>query len=158
MLKRTLFVTLGLIFLFVLWRIGLWAALWSPVAVSLSHPSDSPVVQLWILVALPLAAWTVCGWIVTRVDIGRAHRDLAPLFAGVVLLLHLVLTIPGLTVFLAEVHGNPVGPGGAAMSTAAADIIVATAVNIAVSVFGILLGGRLRWTSGAGMTALASRR
>ena len=58
---------------------GAWAALWSPVAVSLFFPSDSTVFQLWIQVALPLVAWTVCGWIVTRVDIGRAHRDLAPL-------------------------------------------------------------------------------
>ena len=43
---------------------------------------DSIVFQLWTQVALPLVAWIVCGWIVTRVDRGRTHRDLAPLFAG----------------------------------------------------------------------------
>jgi len=52
-----------------------WAALWIPVAISLLSPSDSVVFQLWIQVALPLVAWTICGWIVTRVDIGRTHRD-----------------------------------------------------------------------------------
>ena len=123
---------------------GAWVALWSPVAVSLFFPSDSTVFQLWIQVALPLVAWTVCGWIVTRVDIGRAHRDLAPLFAGFILLLNLVLVIPGLTGFLDVVHRSPVGPSGAPFSIRAVDLIVPTAGNIAISVFGILLGGSVR--------------
>jgi hypothetical protein len=119
-----------------------WAALWIPVAVSLLGPSDSTVFQLWIQVALPLVAWTVCGWIVTRVDSGRAHRDLAPLFAGFILLLNLVLVIPGLTGFLAEVRRN--GPSGGPFSINAVDLIALTAANAAISVFGILLGGSLR--------------
>jgi hypothetical protein len=122
---------------------GLWAALWSPVAVSLVVPSDSTVSQLWSQVALPFMAWTACGWIVTRVDLGRAHRDLAPLFAGFILLLHLVLTIPGLTGFVAEVRRNPVGAGGA-FSIEAVDLIAPTVANAAISVFGILLGGSMR--------------
>jgi hypothetical protein len=123
---------------------GVWAALWSPVAGSLFVPSDSTVLRLWTQMALPLAAWTVCGWIVTRVDLGRAHRDLAPLFAGFILLLHLVLTLPGLTWFLAEVRRNPAGPGGGALSIEAADLIAPTVANAAIAVFGILLGGSVR--------------
>lgn len=135
-----------------------WAALWIPVAIPLLSPSDSPVFQLWIQVALPLVAWTICGWIVTRVDIGRAHRDLAPLFAGFILLLNLVFVIPGLTGFLAEVRGQPFGPNGAPFSIEAVDLIAPTAANAAIAVIGILLGGSLRRTPGADMTALASRR
>jgi hypothetical protein len=123
---------------------GLWAALWSPVAVSLFNPSDSTVSQLWSQMALPFLAWTACGWIVTRVDFGRARRDLAPLFAGFILLVHLVLTIPGLTGFVAAVRGNPVGPSGSAFSIEALDLIAPTVANAAISVFGILLGGSMR--------------
>jgi hypothetical protein len=123
---------------------GVWAALWSPVALSLFAPSGSTVFQPWIHVALPLVGWTVCGWIVTRVELGRAHRDLAPLFAGFILVLHLVLTIPGLTGFLAEARGNPAGLGGGASSIDAVDLIAPTVANAAMSVFGILLGGSVR--------------
>jgi hypothetical protein len=138
---------------------GVWAATWNPVAISLFFPSDSTVFRLWIQIALPLAAWTVCGWIVTRVDIGRAHRDLAPLFAGFILLLNLVFVIPGLTGFLAAVRGEPFGPNGAPFSIGAADLIAPTAANAAISVFGILLGGSLRRTRRvADMTTLAARR
>jgi hypothetical protein len=125
-------------------HMGVWAALWSPVALSLFVPSDATVFQLWIQVVLPLVAWTVCGWIVTRVDFGRPHRDLAPLFAGFILLLHLVLTVPGLTWFLAEVRRNPVGPSGGALSIEAGDLVAPTVANGAISVFGILLGGSVR--------------
>jgi hypothetical protein len=136
-----------------------WAALWIPVAISLLSPGDSTVFQLWIQVVLPLAGWTVCGWIVTRVDIGRTHRDLAPLFAGFILLLNLVFVIPGLTSFLDDVRGQPFGPNGAPFSIETVDLIAATAVNAAISVFGILLGGSLRRTRrGADMTAVASHR
>jgi hypothetical protein len=135
-----------------------WAALWIPVLFSVSSPGDSLVFQLWIQVALPLAAWTVCGWIVTRVDIGRTHRDLAPLFAGFILLLNLLFAVPGLTGFLAEFRGRPFGPNGAVLSINAAGLIALTVANIAVSVFGILLGGSLRRTNRVGMTALPSRR
>jgi integrase len=38
------------------------------------------------------------------VDIGRTHRDLAPLFAGFVLLLNLLLGVPGLAAFLIEIN------------------------------------------------------
>lgn len=130
-----------------------WAALWIPVLFSVS-PSDSLVFQLWIQIALPLAAWTVCGWIVTRVDIGRTHRDLAPLFAGFILLLNLLFVIPGLTGFLAEFRGRPFGPGGAVLSISALDLIALTVANIAISVFGILLGGRLRRANSADRTVL----
>jgi len=133
-----------------------WAALWMPVTLSLSSQSDSMVFHLWIQVVVPLMAWTVCGWIVTRADIGRAHRDLAPLFAGFILLLHLVFVIPGLTGFLAEIRRAPSGPGGAAFSITIVDLIALAVANAAISVFGILLGGHLR-TKGAGMTALPSR-
>jgi hypothetical protein len=138
--------------------IGVWAALWSPVAGPLISPSDSPALQLWTQFVLPFLAWTVCGWIVTRVNIGYARRDLAPLFAGVILAVHLVLTIPGLTGFLAEVRRNPAGPNGVPFSIDAADLIAPTVANIAISVFGILLGGSLRRTRGADMTPLVSSR
>lgn len=133
-----------------------WAALWSPVAVSLVFPSDSTVSQLWIQGALPLIGWTVCGWIVARVDVSRAHRDLAPLFAGFILLLNLVFVIPGLTGFLAEVRRSD--PSGGPFSITAVDLIAPTVANTAISVFGILLGGSLRRTSGADMTAVAQGR
>ena len=126
-----------------------WAALWIPVAISLLSPSDSIGFQLWIQVALPLVAWTVCGWLVTRVDIGRTHRDLAPLFAGFILLLTVVFGLPGLTGFLADVRGKPFGPNGAPFSIEAVDVIAATVANAAISVFGILLGGSLGRTRGA---------
>ena len=123
---------------------GVWSALWSPVALSLFVPSDATVFRLWIQVALPLVAWIICGWIVTRVDIGRTHRDLAPLFAGLILLLNLVFVIPGLTGFLAAVRREPFGPSSAPFSIEAVDLIVPTAANAAISVCGILVGGSLR--------------
>ena len=135
-----------------------WAALWIPVAVSLLGPSDSTVFQLWVQVVLPLAARTVCGWIVTRVDVGRAHRDLAPLFAGFILLLNLVFVVPGLNGFLADVRGQPFGPNGTPLSINTAGLIALTAANTAISVFGILLGGRLRRTRDADMRTVASPR
>jgi hypothetical protein len=116
------------------------------------------IFQLWIQVVLPLAAWTACGWIVTRVDLGRAHRDLAPLFAGFVLLVNLLFVIPGLNSFLAEFRGARFGANGAPLSIDATGLIALTAVNTAIAVFGILLGGSLRRTNRVGMTALASRR
>ena len=131
-----------------------WAALWIPVAMSLLDQSDSTVFQLWIQVALPLVAWTVCGWIVTRVDRGRAHRDLAPLFAGFILLLNLVFVIPGLNGFLAEVRGQPFGPNGAPFSISTAALIALTAANTAISVLGILLGGSLSWPRSAAMRTM----
>lgn len=135
-----------------------WAALWIPVAISLLSPSDSTLFQLWIQVALPLVAWIVCGWIVTRVDIGRTHRDLAPLFAGFILLLNLVFVIPGLNGFLGDVRGQPFGPNGTPFSISTAALVALTAANTAISVFGILLGGSLRPTKSADMALLASRR
>ncbi len=135
-----------------------WAALWIPVAIPLLLQSDSLVFQLWIQVALPLAGWTICGWIVTRVDFGRAHRDLAPLFAGFVLLLNLLFVIPGLTGFLAEVRRTPFGPNGTLLAISTVDLIALTAVNAVISVFGILLGGSLRRTSSAGMTPAPTSR
>ena len=135
-----------------------WAALWIPVAISLLSPSDSLVFQLWIQVALPLVGWTVCGWVVTRVDIGRTHRDLAPLFAAFILLLNLVFVIPGLTGFLDDVRGQPFGLNGAPFSVETVDLIARTAANAAIAVFGILLGGSLRRTRrNADVTAVASR-
>src|SRR5262249_33734536 len=98
------------------------------------------------LVVVPRVAWTVCGWIVTRVDIGRAHRDLAPLFAGFILLLNLVFVIPGLTGFLAEIRRAPFGPGGGAFSVTLVYLIALAVAIAAISVFGILLGGSLRRT------------
>ena len=135
---------------------GVWAAAWSPVAFSLFFPSTSTAFQLWTQIALPLVGWTACGWIVTRVDIGRTHRDLAPLFAGFILLLNLVFAIPGVTRFLAAVRSEPFGSSGALSSVEAVDLIAPTAANAAVAVFGILLGGSLRRTrsGGAAMTAL----
>ena len=136
-----------------------WAALWIPVAISLLSPGNSMIFQLWIQVALPLAGWAVCGWIVTRVDIGRTHRDLAPLFAGFILLLNLVFVIPGLAGFLDDVRGEPFGPNGAPFSVETVDLIAATAANTAIAVVGILLGGSLRRSRrGADMTAVAPRR
>ena len=135
-----------------------WAALWIPVAISLLSQSDSTVFQLWIQVALPLVGWAVCGWIVTRVDVGRTHRDLAPLFAGFILLLNLVFVIPGVNGFLADVRGQPFGPNGAPFSISIAALIALTAANTAISVFGILLGGSLRRTKGANVALPASRR
>jgi hypothetical protein len=116
------------------------------------------IFQLWIQVVLPLAAWTACGWIVTRVDLGRAHRDLAPLFAGFVLLLNLLFVIPGLTSFLAEFRGTRFGPNGVPLSIDAARLIALTAANTAISVFGILLGGSVRRTDSADMRTVASPR
>ena len=126
-----------------------WAALWIPVLFSVASAGDSLVFPLWVLVVLPFMAWTICGWIVTRVDIGRTHRELALLFAGAVLLLNLLFVIPGLTGFLAEFRGRPFGPTGAPLSISTAGLIVLTAVNTAVSIFGILLGGSVRRTSEA---------
>jgi hypothetical protein len=134
-----------------------WAALWIPVLFSVSSPGDSWVLQLWIQVALPLSAWAVCGWIVTRVDTGRAHRDLAPLFAGFILLLNLLFVIPGLTGFLAEFRGRPFGPNGAVLSIHAASLIALTVANMAISVFGILLGGSVRRADSADRSVLVPR-
>jgi len=135
-----------------------WAALWIPVVFSVLSPSDSIIFQLWTQIALPLVAWTVCGWIVTRVDIGRAHRDLAPLFAGFIILLHLVFVVPGVAGFLAEVRRAPFNQNGVPFSIDAVDLIAPTVANAVISVFGILLGGTVRRSKGADMTALASRR
>ena len=137
--------------------IGAWAVLSNPVTVSPFLQSDSIVFRLWIQFALPFIAWTVCGWIVTRVDGGRAHRDLAPLFAGFVLLLNLVVGIPGLAAFLIEINSNRFGPD-VAFSTTAIDFIALTAVNATVAVFGILLGGNLRRTESADIRTPASNR
>jgi len=134
-----------------------WAALWIPVVFSVASPSDSLIFQLWIQVALPLGGWTVCGWIVTRADIGRVHRDLAPLFAAFILLLNLLFVIPGLTGFLAEFRGRPFGPSGALLSIDAARLIALTVANIAISLFGILLGGSLRRADSADRRVLAPR-
>ena len=123
---------------------GVWAATWSPVVTPLFVPSDSTIFRVWIQVVLPLVAWTVCGWIVTRVDLGRPHRDLAPLFAGFILLLNLVFVIPGLAGFVAEVRSHPLGPSGAPISVEATDLIAPTAANAVIAVFGILLGGSVR--------------
>jgi hypothetical protein len=146
------------LFLYLAHPLGAWAALWMPVAATLSLPGDSAVFQLWIQFALPLVAWAACGWIVTRVDRGRTRRDLAPLFAGFILLLHLVFVIPGLTGFLADVRRGPVGPGGTAFPVSSVELIALTGANTVMSVFGILLGGSLRRTRGADTTALTSRR
>ena len=135
-----------------------WAALWIPVAFSLLSQSDATIFQLWVQVALPLAGWAICGWIVTRVDIGRTHRDLAPLFAGFVLLLNLVFVVPGLNGFLAEVRGQPFGPDGVPFSVGAVELTALTVANAAISVVGILLGGSLRRTKGADLTAVVSDR
>ena len=137
---------------------GVWTATWSPVAFSLLFPSDSTAFQLWVQVALPLLAWIVCGWIVARVDVGRAHRDLAPLFAGFILLLNVVFVVPGVTSFVAEARRNPSGPNGARLSVNATDLIAPTAVNAAIAVFGILLGGHVRRNRDANLTALVSHR
>ena len=126
--------------------IGAWAALSSPVATSLILPNNSMVFRIWIQFALPLIAWTVCGWVVTRVDIGRTHRDLAPLFAGFVLLLNLVAGIPGLIWFLAKFSRFNYVINGVPFSTLAPDLIALTVAHAAVAVFGILLGGSLRRT------------
>ena len=124
--------------------IGAWAALSSPVATSLILPNDSTVFRIWIQFALPLIAWTVCGWVVTRVDIGRTHRDLAPLFAGFVLLLNLVAGLPGLIWFLNKMSRSTYVMNGVPFSTIAPDLIALTVAHAAVAVFGILLGGSLR--------------
>jgi hypothetical protein len=135
--------------------IAAWAVLSNPVTVSPFLPSDSTVFRIWIQFALPFIVWTVCGWLVTRVDIGRAHRDLAPLFAGFVLLLNLVLGVPGLVAFLIEISRNRFGPN-APFSANSSDFIVLTAANATVAVFGILLGGSLRRTERAEITTPAS--
>lgn len=124
-----------------------WAALWIPVAFSLMSPNDSTVFQIWTRVALPLMAWTICGWIVTRVDGGRRHRDLALLFAGFILLLNLVFVIPGLSGFLADMRHA--GPNGGPFPINTLDLIALTAANTVISVCGILLGGSLRRTRSA---------
>ena len=123
-----------------------WAALWMPVAVSLSLPRDSTVFQLWIQLALPFVAWVACGWIVTRVGRGHPHRDLAPVFAGFILLLDLLFVVPGLTGFLADVRRGPLGPSGTVFPISTVDLIALTGANTVISVFGILLGGSLRTT------------
>jgi hypothetical protein len=128
--------------------IGAWAALSSPVATSLILPNDWTVFRIWIQFALPLIAWTVCGWVVTRVDIGRTHRDLAPVFAGFVLLLNLVVGIPGLIWFLNKLSRYTFGPDNVPFSTLAPGLIALTVAHAAVAVFGILLGGSLRRTKG----------
>ena len=137
--------------------IGAWAALSNPVTVSPFLAGDSTVFRIWIQFALPFIAWTVCGWIVTRVDIGRTHRDLAPLFAGFVLLLNLLLGVPGLAAFLIEIDSNRFGPN-TAFSTTAVDFIALTAVNATVAVFGILLGGTLWRIEGADISTSSSNR
>ena len=113
--------------------------------------------RIWIQFVLPFIAWTVCGWIVTRVDIGRAHRDLAPLFAGFVLLLNLVLGVPGLAAFLIEINSNRFG-SRTALSTTPIDFIALTAVNATVTVFGILLGGTLQRTETTDITTPVPNR
>jgi hypothetical protein len=138
--------------------LGVWAALWVPVATTLSLPGNSAVFLLWIRFALPLVAWAACGWIVTRVDRGRTHRDLAPLFAGFILLLHLVFVIPGLTGFLADVRRGPLGPRGTVFPISTVDLIALTGANAVTSVFGILLGGGLRTTRSADTRVITSRR
>jgi hypothetical protein len=134
------------LFLYLAHPLGVWAALWMPVAATLSLPGTSAVFRLWIQFALPLMAWATCGWIVTRIDRGRTRRDLAPLFAGFIFFLHLVFVIPGLTGFLADVRREPLGPSGTTFPVSTVDLIARTGANTVMSVFGILLGGSLRRT------------
>lgn len=119
-----------------------WSALWAPVLFPMGLNPSSPVIfLLWIQIALPLIVWTLCGWIVTRVDIGIAlnrssepglvvhvHRDLAPLFAGSLVLVNLLLIGPFITSIGPRAY-NFVGPLSA---------------YAAISVLGILIGGSLR--------------
>jgi len=119
-----------------------WSALWAPVLFPTGlNPSSPMIFLLWIQIALPFIAWTLCGWIVTRVDIGfvrktssesgvvvRIHRELAPLFAGSILLVNLLLIVPFISVVGPRAHGF-IGP---------------LAAYAAISVLGILLGGSLR--------------
>jgi hypothetical protein len=119
-----------------------WSVLWAPAGLSFGpNPSNPLVFLLWIQLALPFLAWTLIGWLVTRVDIGpapkesnehlivRVHRDLAPLFAGFVFLLHLVLVVP---------YVNFLGLGTARF------LIGPITINALIAVLGILLGGSLR--------------
>jgi hypothetical protein len=119
-----------------------WSALWAPVLFATSlNPTYPMIFLLWIQIALPFIVWTLCGWIVTRVDLGfrsrdssgprhivHVHRDLAPLLAGSILLLSLLFIGPFITV---------VGPR-------AYSFIGPLAGYTAVSVVGILVGGSLR--------------
>jgi len=134
---------------------GVWAAMWSPAVSWVFYPSDSTMFRLWFQVVLPLAGWIACGWIVTRMDFGRPHRDLAPLFAGFVLLLNLVFVVPGLTGFAAELRAA--GPGSPLSQITAIDLMISTVANAVISVCGILLGGSLRRNRGPAMTAVATR-
>lgn len=113
-----------------------WSVLWAPAGLSVAlNPSNPLTFLLWIQLALPFLAWILIGWIVTRVDIDRlgvrVHRDLAPLFAGFVLLLHLVLVVPFVNFLGAGTARFLMGP---------------IATNALIAVLGILMGGSLRRT------------
>jgi hypothetical protein len=123
-----------------------WSVLWAPVLLPAGLKPSSPIAfLLWIRIALPLLMWTICGWIVARVDIKldpqkssgpklavHFHRELVLLFACSILLLNLLLIVPFISF---------VGP-------AAYGFLVPLAANAAASVAAILLGGSLHRAKG----------
>jgi len=118
-----------------------WALLWEPVFIpatmNLLRPSPFSFVFSF---ALSLIAWSIVGWVVARADFGfdpgsnssaglslvvRLNRDLVLQFAGSILLMHLL----GIGPYI-HFTGPPAYP-----------LIGPLAVNAAISVLGILLGG-----------------
>jgi hypothetical protein len=119
-----------------------WSVLWAPVLMPTGLSPSNPFAFVALMqIALPLLVWTLCGWIVARVDVGldpqsvasprlvvRFHRHLVLLFASSILLLNLLLAIPFFS-FVGAPAYRFAGP---------------LAAYAAASVFAILIGGSLR--------------
>ena len=124
------------------------ALLYEPVFKGFVLKHNNPVVfLLWIQILLPLTVWAICGWIVGHVDIRldpklriHFHRDLVIVFAGWMLLLHLLL----------------IGPAISHMVDAGASHLVIPVVGYAAaSIVAILVGGSLRRTN-AGVSRVSN--
>ena len=116
------------------------ALLYEPVFKGFVLKHSNPVAFLvWIQILLPLTVWAICGWIVGHVDIRldpklriHFHRDLVIVFAGWMLLLHLLLIGP-------TIH-YMAGVG-------ASHLVIPVVAYAAASIVAILFGGSLRRTN-----------
>jgi hypothetical protein len=109
--------------------LGWSAVLYQPVVKGFVSEHSNPVVfVLWIQILLPLLVWATIGWIVARIDIRSYRRDLVVVFAGWMVVVHLVLIGPAIRYI--------VGIG-------ASHLVVPVAAYAVASIAAILLGGSL---------------
>jgi hypothetical protein len=109
--------------------LGWSAVIYQPVFKGFVSEHSNPVLfVLWIQILLPLLAWMMIGWIVARVDLRSYRRDLVVVFAGWMVLVHLVLIGPAIRYI--------VGVG-------ASHLVIPIAAYAVSSIVAILLGGSL---------------